>query len=71
MKTYGSGCTACFTPSETPPRPPRTNSIGYWVGPRAGLGEETDFMPLSGIELRLQGRPARSLVFIPTVLVFP
>jgi hypothetical protein len=54
-----------FTPRPLYPRgkiPPGTLWIGGWVDPRAGLDdvEKRKFLTLSGLELRLLGRPARS-----------
>jgi hypothetical protein len=48
-----------FTSGETDPS---TYWIGGWVGPRAGVDnvEKRHFLTLSGLELRLIDRPARS-----------
>jgi hypothetical protein len=53
-------------PGETSPD---THRVGNWVGPqsRSGLyGEEKNHLSITGIEPRLLGHPARSLVAIPT-----
>jgi len=47
-----------------------THWIGYWVGPTAGLdavGEEKNFHNCPRLELN-PGRPARSVVSVPTEL---
>jgi hypothetical protein len=48
-----------FTPRG---RTPRTNWVGDWLGPRAGLEdrEKLKFLTLLELELRPLGRPARS-----------
>jgi hypothetical protein len=53
-----------------PGRDLRTQWIGGWVGPRAGLNdvEKRKFLTLPGLKLRSLGRPARSQVAIPIVL---
>jgi hypothetical protein len=45
-------------------RAPGIHSIGGWVDPRAGLDdiENRKFFSLPGLELRLLGRPARTLM---------
>jgi hypothetical protein len=45
---------------------PVTHCIVGWVGPRAGLDIVKIILLLPGIEPKLLGRPARSLVAIPT-----
>jgi hypothetical protein len=56
-------------PVALPPgeRAPGTHWIGGWVNPRANLDdvEKKKILTLPGLELRLLGRPARS---IPTTL---
>jgi hypothetical protein len=49
-----------FTPGE---KAPGTHWIGRWVGLRVGPDdvEKRKFLTLRGLELRLLGRPARSL----------
>jgi hypothetical protein len=56
-----------FTPEE---RAPGTHWIRGWVDLRAGLDnlEKRKFLTLPGLELRPLGRPARSVVAIPTAL---
>jgi hypothetical protein len=57
-----------FTPQEKSPRYPLDRRLG---GPRSrtgSYGEEKNLLPLLGIEPRLLGRPARSLVVIQTQL---
>jgi hypothetical protein len=53
-----------FTPRQLYPgeRAPGTHWIGGWVGPRTSLddAEKRKFMTLSGLELRVLGRLARS-----------
>jgi hypothetical protein len=48
-----------FTPGDIAPS---THWVGGWVEPRAGLEavKKRKFLILSGFELRLLGRPARS-----------
>jgi hypothetical protein len=48
-----------------------THCMGGWVGPRAGLDvmeKRKNLLPSQGIESRLLGRPAHSIVAIPTEL---
>jgi hypothetical protein len=56
-----------FTSGE---KAPGTHWIGGWVSPKTGLDdiEGRKILPLPGIEPHLLGRPAHSLVAIPTEL---